>query len=254
MKRFSVIGAGNLGVNLINSLVKRGYDFKFIYRKSSYHDFDSHLSTDIGLIVQESDFVFIATQESKIRGAAEMIARETEPAGKIFFHTSNSLTAAELSGIRERGGLTASFSPLQTFIGFDRDSDLFPGIFFLAEGDPEALALAEDIARHLQAKVLVVDREEKVYFHMAAVSASNFLIAILKFAESQLKKGRGKFDINVLLPLIKQTLKNVESKGVDASLSGPVKRKESDIIRKHLALLQGREAGFYHTLSEYLNT
>lgn len=271
MKRFSVIGAGNLGIHLANSLVKRGYDFKYIYKKTRYDYFISHLNDDIGLIIKESDFIFISTQESKIRDTADLISRQTNPANKIFFHTSNYLNSDQLGSIKEKGGLTASFSPLQTFVGFTPGTDLFPGICFLAEGDEQALKLAEEIARKLKANILFVDKEEKKYLHIAAVASSNFLISILKFAEHQLKKARrGKpahphdsdsagefrgnkeYDLKIMLPLIRQTLENVEAKGVEASLSGPLKRKEVDILKKHLTLLDQDEAVFYKTLTEYL--
>lgn len=257
MKRFSLVGAGNVGLNLINSLIKNGYDFKYIYKKVKFDHFVSRLSEDIGLIVQESDFIFIATRESQISGAAEFIARQADPAGKFFFHTSNSLTSDQLRPIKEKGGFTASFSPLQTFVDFCPEDDLFRGIYFLAEGDKRAIQAAQEIAGKLGAHILVVDKEEKSYLHVAAVSSSNFLISILKFAENQLKKygrsGRnGEYDIRIMLPLIKQTLRNVEKKGIESSLSGPLKRKEYDILKKHLSLLTQDDAAFYRTLIEYL--
>jgi predicted short-subunit dehydrogenase-like oxidoreductase (DUF2520 family) len=257
VKRFSLVGAGNVGLNLINSLAKKGYDFRYIYKKAKYDYFASRLSGDIDLIVQESDFIFLTTRESQIGEAADLIARQADPAGKVFFHTSNSLTSDQLRPIKEKGGFTASFSPLQTFVGFYPETDLFKGIYFLAEGDGRALQVAQEIADKLEAHILFVNKEEKNHLHIAAVSSSNFLISILKFAESQLEKcGRTsrdrKYDIRIMLPLIKQTLHNIEKKGVEASLSGPLKRKESAILEKHLSLLTQDEAAFYRTLTGYL--
>jgi predicted short-subunit dehydrogenase-like oxidoreductase (DUF2520 family) len=261
VKQFSIIGAGNLGTHLIYSLVNKGYILKYIYKKAKYPnpEFKAAIEDDIGLIVEQSDFIIISTQESRIREAAEWAAVSSNPGGKIFFHTSNSLTSDELIGLAEKGAGTASFSPLQTFAGTGPSSkeNLFKGIFFLAEGDREAVKLAEKIAGDLEAHVLEIDKEDKPYIHIAAVSASNFLVAILKFAEGQLKKvGAGcrvPMDIKVLLPLIKQTLKNVESRGVEASLTGPVKRKEIGIIKKHLDMLAGDEKELYKALSTFLN-
>jgi len=257
VKRFSLIGAGKVGANLIHALVKKGYDFRYAYKKAKYECFAPRLSKDIGLIVQESDFIFIATRESQIAEAADLIARQADPAGKIFFHTSNSLTSDQLRPIKEKGGFTASFSPLQTFVDFCPEIDLFRGIYFLTEGENQALRAAKEIADKLEAHILVVEKEEKSNLHIAAVSSSNFLISILKFAESQLKKcdrpGRDRgYDIRIMLPLVKQTLHNVEQKGVQASLTGPLKRKEFAILEKHLSLLAQDEAAFYRTLTGYL--
>lgn len=269
--RFSVIGAGNVGTNLINSLFKKGYDFKYIYKKARYDYFAQHIDNDIGSIVEESDIIFIATQESKITQVAELIARQTDPTGKIFFHTANSLTSDRLGNIAERGGSVASFSPLQTFVDFDPEVDLFTGIYFLAEGDEKALAAAAEIAKDLGADILFVNKEEKAYLHIAAVAVSNFLVAILKYAEAQLQKcspakrprspvaaffgknkDKKKFSLSIMLPLIKQTLENAATRGVANSLSGPLKRKEFDILKKHLALLDEDEAEFYKILTDYL--
>lgn len=261
MKRFSIIGAGNLGTYLINSLVKKGYILKYIYKKAKYPSpkFEAAIEDDIGLIVEQSDFIIISTQESKIREAAESAAVSSNPKGKIFVHTSNSLTSDELISLNGKGAGVASFSPLQTFAETEPSSkeNLFKGIFFLAEGDREAVRLAEGISADLEAHVLVIDKADKPYIHIAAVSASNFLVAILKLAEGQLKRVgercRVPIDIKVLLPLIKQTLKNVESRGVEASLTGPVKRKEMGIVKKHLELLKGKEKALYQVLSEFLH-
>jgi predicted short-subunit dehydrogenase-like oxidoreductase (DUF2520 family) len=255
MKRFSVIGAGNLGTYLIDSLVKKGYSLKYIYKKSRGRQFAFAITGDIRLLVEQSDFIIISTQESKIPGAAELAAASSHPKGKIFFHTSNSLTSDELASLQEKGARVASFSPLQTFPAYSAKTreDVFNGIYFLAEGDEKAVHLARQVAADLGAHVLIVNKSEKIYFHIAGVASCNFLIAVLELAENQLKKV-GKHDIKILLPLIKQTLKNVESMGVEASLTGPVKRKEMGIVKKHLEVLEKNpdEAALYKALSKFL--
>lgn len=255
-RKFSVIGAGDLGTHLIGSLKNKGYQLKYIYKKSKYNAFVSAVTGDMGKLVRESDIIFICTRESVIREVAELAAASFDPAGKIFFHTSNSLTSDELLPLKRKGAYTASFSPLQTFASFlpQQAAHVFKGVYFLAEGERKALELAGEMADHLDAKVLIVDKDEKIYFHIAAVCASNFFISILKLSENQLKKEgiKKKSDIKVLLPLIKQTLANVESRGVDASLTGPVKRKEMGIINKHLEHLEGEEAALYKALSDFL--
>jgi predicted short-subunit dehydrogenase-like oxidoreductase (DUF2520 family) len=253
VKRFSVIGAGNLGTYLTDALVKNGYSLKYIYKKSRGRQFAFAITGDIRLLVEQSDFIIISTQESKIREAAELAAASSQPKGKIFFHTSNSLTSDELSSLQEKGARVASFSPLQTFPEYSvkTTEDIFNSIYFLVEGDQKAVNLARQVAGDLGAHVLAVNKSEKIYFHIAGVASCNFLIAVLELAENQLKKV-GKHDIKILLPLIKQTLKNVESRGVKASLTGPVKRSEMDIVKKHLEALKDDEAVLYKALSEFL--
>jgi predicted short-subunit dehydrogenase-like oxidoreductase (DUF2520 family) len=265
MKKFSVIGAGNLGCYLSDVLLKQGYTLKTIFKKSKCRQFDGAVGNDIRLLVEEADFVIIATQESHIRGAAELAAAGSDPKGKIFFHTSNALTSEELQALKEKGAQVASFSPLQTFPEYraGTSAQVFAGIYFLAEGDPAAVQLARQIAADLGAHTLVVEKNEKIYFHIAGVAASNFLIALLALAEAQLNKVQKKreertgkpstpIDIKILLPLIRQTLANVEARGVNASLTGPLQRKEMGIIKKHLETLNADEATLYKALTGFL--
>lgn len=276
-RKFSIIGAGNLGTRLIYSLVNcpnHEYELKYIYKKSKFNCFASSIINDMDRLVRESGIIFICTQESRIREAVELAAasRISDLPGKIFFHTSNSLTSDELFELKSRGAFTASFSPLQTFAGFDPSredigSNLFKDVYFLAEGDDEALKVAGEIAKALGSNILIVNKNTKIYFHIAAVCASNFLIAILKLAENQLHKATEVGipsasdvlgndaktpDIKIMLPLIRQTLENVAVRGVGESLTGPAKRKEMGIIQKHLEHLEGDEAALYKALTEYL--
>ncbi|MCP4214302.1 MAG: DUF2520 domain-containing protein [bacterium] len=262
MSRFSIIGAGNLGTCLAHSLVKKGYTLKTIFKKSKYADFTDYLEQDIEVVVRESDMVFICTQESRIREVAESIAASVSSEviaapGRFFYHTSNSLDSDELGALSAVGGRTASFSPLQTFASSNREPALFHGVPFLCEGNPEALERAREIAGRLEARFLPVDKKDKVHYHIAAVCAANFLISILKLSESQLKKvapgpGGNIPDIQLLFPLIKQTLANVSRKGVEKSLTGPVKRKEKGVLKKHLQILKGDEKDLYRALSTFL--
>jgi len=260
MKHFSVIGAGNLGTHLIYALVARGYGLTTIYKKSKYGLFPGAISENTEHMVAHSDFIVIATQESKIPEVVNVLHEASDLNGKIVFHTANALTSDSLALLREKGAQVASFSPLQTFSSFNMDTpaDVFAGIYFLAEGDPEALILAQEMATSLAANLVKVAKDKKVYFHMAAVAASNFLISILKLAERQLQKTdtiSPPADIHMLLPLIYRTLENVRVNGVDASLTGPCKRKETAIIQKHLQLLDANDvndAVLYRALTHYL--
>ncbi|MCP5051862.1 MAG: DUF2520 domain-containing protein [bacterium] len=257
MRHFSVIGAGNLGTYLAQGLVNAGYDLSHIYKKSKYGQFLSVVTHDIPGLVKRSDFIVIAVQESRVGEVVELVSASPGLEGKIIFHTSNSLTSDHLNFLREKGAVVGSFSPLQTFPAFDpvNVKNVFDGVYFLAEGDSGAIGLVEDICVRLNAKLLRVDKDKKIYFHIAAVAASNFLISILKLSERQLRKAGNQGeppDISVLLPLVRQTLKNVESKGVEESLTGPFKRKEAGVIERHLELLDKDDAALYKALTDFL--
>jgi predicted short-subunit dehydrogenase-like oxidoreductase (DUF2520 family) len=250
--RFSVIGAGRVGLNLIRALQKKGFPLQYIFKKSLNNHCSAQITNDIAKLVQHSDFIFICVQESKIGSLAELLSTEAAPQGKIFFHTANSLTSDALSRLRLAGAAVASFSPLQTFIDFKEDEELFSGVTFLLEGDDAAVRLARRIAARLQARVLAVPKQDKMYFHMAAIAAANFLIANLKFAERQLDRTAARPGLEILFPLLEQTFRNIKKYGWQKSLSGPLKRGEANLLKKHESLLSGSEKKIYRLLLRYL--
>jgi len=194
VKHFSVIGAGNLGAHLIHALMEKDLHLAYVFEKSKFPCFDTRITPDIHLLAKESDFIVIATQESKIDDAVRLLLSSKSLEGKIVFHTANSLTSTQLQPLKKRGAWVASFSPLQTFPPFRYEENstsqdsTFENVYFLTEGDTQAVSLAKDLARRLKAKLLQVPKEKKVLIHIAAVAASNFLVSILKLAENQLKK------------------------------------------------------------------
>ena len=90
MNRFSLIGAGRVGSNLSHALQKKGFQLQYVFKKALHNQYPSHITNDISKLVQDSDFIFICVQESKIRPVAELVCAATAPLDKIFFHTANS--------------------------------------------------------------------------------------------------------------------------------------------------------------------
>lgn len=252
MTSFSIIGAGNLGANLAHSLRNRGYTFNYIYKKSKYPDFNPMKENDLEKIVSGSDIIFISVQESRIGAVVKELTSVKDLSGKIFLHTANSLTSEELHPLKQKGGHTGSFSPLQTFSRFSAEVDIFKGVYFLCEGDRSAMEAAESMAEALNSLTVKVDRPTKAFFHIGAVISSNFLNSLLRFADLQVKKGGG-CDYRVLLPLVRRTLKNIEEQGLEKSLTGPVSRGESGVIETHLTLLEGKEKELYALLNGLLS-
>jgi len=250
---FSILGGGNLGVNLTYALSSKGYRFKYVYKKSKFKIYSSNIEKSLKKIVLNSDVFFLSVQESRIEDLVKEIENVGNLSEKIFFHTSNSLTSDELIPLKEKGALVASFSPLQTFSSFYNDEDIFKSVCFLFEGDGEALKTAKKISSDLGAHCMEVEKSLKIYFHIGAVASSNFLNSLMRFADIQIKKGGGN-DYKILLPLVRQTLNNIEKNGLEMSLTGPADRKENEIILKHMELLSGEDKKLYEILTNLLSS
>jgi predicted short-subunit dehydrogenase-like oxidoreductase (DUF2520 family) len=74
--------------------------------------------------------------------------------------------------------------------------------------------------------------------HIAAVFASNYMIALIYSAGKYLEKEGLEKGITFLEPLILQTARNIVEKGAAGSLTGPVARGDIISIRKHLNSLK----------------
>ncbi len=248
--RFSIIGAGNLGVNLIYYLNNSDkYNLKYVYKKSKYDLFEDKLCDNIEGLIDESDIIFISTQESGIKDVVkEIVKTKKRINNKYVFHTSNSLGSDELMELKNNGFFIGAFSPVQTFSTFYKVNP-FNGVFFLYEGDKEGENLSKSIANELNAEVKFVGKEEKLFYHIAAIGSSNFVISVLKFA----RRVYGKEDYErIFFPLLKKTIDNILEKGIDESLTGPAKRGEKELIQRHKELLKDIDREIYDLLTKNL--
>lgn len=101
--------------------------------------------------------------------------------------------------------------------------------------------------------MIKVKKSEKIYYHIAAVISSNFMISLLKFSRNQLNNVHGNGGVEIFFPLLRETLSNIEERGLSKSLSGPVERGEKEIVERHLKKLKGKEKELYLLLSEIIS-
>jgi predicted short-subunit dehydrogenase-like oxidoreductase (DUF2520 family) len=103
------------------------------------------------------------------------------------------------------------------------------------EGDPRALDIAREIATRLEAKFLAIETASKTLYHAAAVVASNYLVTLFHVATRMLGGcGIGSDDaLQVLMPLVRGTLANVERRGVAKALTGPIARGDVATVDAH---------------------
>lgn len=152
----------------------------------------------------------------------------------LAVHCSGSLTSGSLNPLKQRGAETAAFHPLQTFRKGD-GSERFEHIYFTAEGSSSSMFTLSDIAEELGAEAVGISKGQKQKLHLAAVFASNYMVAILDAAEQSAKSDEVPEPLQMLRPLMEQTLQNVLQNGPANSLSGPVFRGDSETIKRHLA-------------------
>jgi predicted short-subunit dehydrogenase-like oxidoreductase (DUF2520 family) len=75
--------------------------------------------------------------------------------------------------------------------------------------------------------------------HASAVIASNYLVVLANLMTKVSAKGGIPEDISLkaLIPLMRNTLDNIEQNGVTNSLTGPIARGDVNTVADHLELL-----------------
>jgi predicted short-subunit dehydrogenase-like oxidoreductase (DUF2520 family) len=245
-KNVCIIGYGRLGSHLYYALKDTGkYKINALIKNSS-----SPLNVQD---VNNSNIIFICTQDSKIKTVVNKLAGEKfNLRTKTIYHTSGAHSSDILLNLKKKGAYIGSFHPVQTFEQITKkDLRRFKDIYIAIEGDKRAIKEASTIILKLNAHQVVLSKRRRVLHHINCVIASNFLIGLLSeiqkistslgFEKNNKKIPKNGFNkpgfFDIYKPLITQTMKNIERMGLENSLTGPIERNDLDTVMLHLNTL-----------------
>jgi predicted short-subunit dehydrogenase-like oxidoreductase (DUF2520 family) len=239
MNNILIIGYGKLGSHLFFALTQSPKANVVEVIKNA------NQSNYFGL-VRKANVIFICVQDTKIKNVVKKLSGKSAALkNKFVFHTSGSLSSAELKPLRARGAFTGSFHPVQTFGSKAKNyEDRFKGIYTAIEGDHRSRKKAAELARILRSNSFEIEKDSKVFHHLCCVIASNFISTLARQVE---KIGSKKIRINgfnklsffnIYTPLAAATLDNIAKNGAVNSLSGPVERSDTETIIKHMDALK----------------
>ncbi len=239
--KIGIIGAGKVGISLGYVLRSNGIDVVGISdvnrgaldRARGFLGADTLYTLHNIEIVDACDVIAIAVQDRLIGEAAQSVAdRVSDIRGKLFFHTSGADPSTVLSPLEAKGASIGSLHPLQTFPDIESAIDVLPDTSIFIEGDDRAREALRFLGENLGAKVYVVAGEDKVYYHLAAVFVCNLLSALMQAGEGVMK--RIDIDFEPFIPIIRATMKNIETKGPVDALTGPIVRGDDKTVAAHL--------------------
>ncbi|MGF7429854.1 DUF2520 domain-containing protein [Thermoanaerobacterium thermosaccharolyticum] len=247
--KIGFIGAGkvgtSLGILLSNSSIKvSGYlsrNLSSSLKASSLTN--SNAFSKYEDIIIASDVIIISTKDDCIKSIVEEILKHKSTINnKIFVHLSGSISIDVLKPLKEYGH-TMVMHPVQTCPSIEAAVSLLPESYFTIEGDDIAINAGINIVKAIGAKPIVIDGINKPLYHASCVVASNYLVTLIKAANELLKASDFPIEKypDMLLPLIRGTLKNIDESGCDASLSGPIARYDIDTIKKHIENIKDDE-------------
>ena len=237
----TIIGKGAVGSALSGFFTENGY--QIISEWTSRSGRIVHDRTKEPVLVERNhpesseemgDLIFITTPDDEISVVAGKLAGLPITWGeKSVVHTSGNITSSVLNPLKEKGASVASMHPIQTFRKGDGPSR-FEQIFVSLQGDQNLCQFLEKMAGEMKARSVFLNPKQKSLLHIAAVFSSNYVTALMHKLEMFLNDAGIEEGINVLEPLVKQTINNIYEKGAADSLTGPISRGDFESVKKHL--------------------
>lgn len=245
MQSVSIVGIGRLGGALALALSRSGFLVKnLVFRNSETitriagaFSVAPDLLAAKDLVNLETDIIFITTADPDIGLVVAELLKLTR--GRPFvFHTSGSLSSDILGELRDIGCKTGSIHPLVSLSDPIRGAESFAGTYFCVEGGVEAVIAAEKIVRSLGGIPFTVETRLKPLYHAAAVMASGHIVALFDAASEVASASGIENPAEILLPLVRSTIANLETQKPEQALTGTFARSDVGAFRSHHGLLK----------------
>lgn len=227
----AIIGRGNIAVHL-----KKALENQFEVRLVNPHKPDD--------LPRNTDIILICVTDDAIREVAQKLPKTDT----LVVHTSGSVPMETLKIIGPNFGV---FYPLQTFT---KESHLnYSEIPIFIEGsNSKSVDILKKLAYSFTENIFEADSEKRKKLHLASIFACNFTNALCGISAEILKDANLEFD--VMLPLLKQTVKKLESMSPQNAQTGPASRGDLKILATHEDMLRDCPMlkSIYKTLSQYI--
>ncbi len=245
--KITIIGAGKIANSIVPALLKNGFPVIQIISKSitsaktlAKKNKIALYSNSLNELAEASNIIILAIPDGEINKTSLQLANTgISFKRKLVIHLSGSLTIAELFPLQKAGAYCASMHIMQTFPSKTITS--IQNVFCAIESNNEKIkSFLTTLVLKLGMNPLTITSENKVFYHLAGVFASNFLNANFFAASSVFGKINADNDAykKVLSTTSTTTLNNILSRGYAEALSGPVERGDLFTIKKHLKALK----------------
>lgn len=242
-----ILGTGNVAHHLAKAFYDQGCTIKQVYSKTQANAdqlakaVNANPVSEIKALNSNADFYLVALKDDAIPEVAEQISLSNA----LIAHTSGSWGLDALTNATKRAGI---FYPLQTF-SKDRAIEMREIPIFIEANEQEDLVQLKHLATLLTPAVYEIDSQVRTYLHLSAVIANNFSNHLWYLAKEELKKANLPYEI--LQPLLQETLAKSMEQGPYHAQTGPAKRGDESIVKKHLELIENPELKeLYHKLSK----
>jgi len=241
IERISIVGYGNVGKALAKFFDSKGVEIVEVVVRVQPEASDSKLNfvqlTDLTLL-EPVDMVLVCVNDSSVNDVLNGLTPS-----QYVAYTSGAVSLEEVDR-KENVGV---FYPLQTFSGeVVKEMENVP---ILLESEDKCFLFNMTIfAKKYFNRIEEMASTEREKLHLAAVMANNFSNHLYYLASEYLK--RNNMDFSLLHPLIKETINKLEGKTPYDAQTGPARRGDELVIKKHEGKLDGLELELYRLFSQ----
>jgi predicted short-subunit dehydrogenase-like oxidoreductase (DUF2520 family) len=246
-----LLGAGNVGWHLGHRLAQQGLGVVQVYSRQQAKAVELADSLACQGICQlselntEVDLYVLAVPDAAIAPLSEELSQWLPPSARIL-HCSG---ATPLGAISEYFTMRGVLYPLQSFSRYrEVDFSLVPLCIWANTLEFQSYLLS--LAQQLSSKHRLLEDDQRLQLHLAAVWVNNFSNALYGIAEKLLAENNIPFDW--LMPLISETAAKVQVLSPAQAQTGPAVRGDQPTIDRHLSLLRQHPqwAALYQLLSD----
>lgn len=192
--------------------------------------------------LRPADLWLIASPDRHIVSCCEALAKaDVLRGGNIVFHCSGAMPSRDLGPAKELGAFIAGVHPLKSFADPGLAAQTFSGTYCALEGDAEALDILGQAVGQIGGKAIAIDPEFKTVYHAAGVIVCNYLTALLEIGLRCYERAglSRETALQVIEPLVRETVDNVFTLGTVRALTGPVARGDFPVIARQIQALAG---------------
>jgi predicted short-subunit dehydrogenase-like oxidoreductase (DUF2520 family) len=234
-KKIVIIGCGSVAWHLAN---KFKHHALYVYNHKQNENLDvfktelkaqtlHHLKS----VVTDADYYFICVKDEAITSVLKSL--NYLPVASLFCITSGNYNLKEYKGPLKSISI---FYPIQTFSM--EDDVKWKDLCIVTDALQKATLLrVTAFAHELTKEVIVMNYEQRLKLHLAAVFANNFTNSLYVEADKLLKSIGDNFSIKLLYPLVKQSIKKLKYMDPLQAQTGPAKRNDKNVLQKHEELL-----------------
>lgn len=257
--RIGFVGAGKVGFTLGKYMMERNVCVSGYYSRKQESAIQASDFTHtkyyetLEKLTASSDALFLTVPDGAIEEVWNSL-KEYSLKGKFICHCSGAMNSAVFSGIDQMEAFGYSIHPLFAVHDRLRSYRELSQAYFTIEGSKEYIPYWKTFFETLGNPVQVIQPDQKILYHSAAVFASNLVTALFETGVSLLTECGfdRKSGEEALKALFLNNCHSVAEAGTEAALTGPVERLDLGTIQKHLEVLSGNEREIYVRLSEVL--